>query len=172
MGDLASIPGLGRSPGGGKGYPLQYSGLENSMDWIVHGVTKSWTRLSDFHIKKQKTVYFFAVLLKDILRFTGNISSVPLMNNLLKPLTTFPCRNYIFFFSPPFSLLPRWMPSLHCRCNLCQPRSEKGERLRWRWLEEMPRAKDVPNHQSISSPFAFKTGTWFLFSSTYFIKYC
>ena len=40
-GDLGSIPGLGRSPGEGKGYPLQYSGLENSMDCIVHGVTKS-----------------------------------------------------------------------------------------------------------------------------------
>ena len=36
-GDLASIPGLGRSPGEGNGYPLQYSGLENSMDSIVHG---------------------------------------------------------------------------------------------------------------------------------------
>ena len=48
-GDLGSIPGLGRSPGEGKGYPLQYSGLENSMDRIVHGVTKSRTRLSDFH---------------------------------------------------------------------------------------------------------------------------
>ena len=43
------IPGLGRSPGEGKGYPLQYSGLENSMDCIVHGVTKSQTGLSDFH---------------------------------------------------------------------------------------------------------------------------
>ena len=42
------IPGLGRSPGEGKGYPLQYSGLENSMNCIVHGVTKSWTQLSDF----------------------------------------------------------------------------------------------------------------------------
>ena len=41
VGDLGSIPGLGRSPGEGKGYPLQYSGLENSMDCIVHGVTKS-----------------------------------------------------------------------------------------------------------------------------------
>ena len=40
-GDLGSIPGLGRSPGEGKGYPLQYSGLENSMDSIVYGVTKS-----------------------------------------------------------------------------------------------------------------------------------
>jgi len=40
-GDLGSISGLGRSPGEGKGYPLQYSGLGNSMDFIVHGVTKS-----------------------------------------------------------------------------------------------------------------------------------
>ena len=42
-GDLDSIPGMGRCPGEGKGYPLQYSDLENSMDCIVHGVTKSWT---------------------------------------------------------------------------------------------------------------------------------
>ena len=48
--DLCSIPGSGRSPGEGKGYPLQYSGLENSMDCIVHGVAKSRTRLSDFHL--------------------------------------------------------------------------------------------------------------------------
>ena len=38
--DLGSIPGLGRSPGEGKGYPLQYPGLENSMDYIVHGVAE------------------------------------------------------------------------------------------------------------------------------------
>ena len=48
-GDPGSIPGLGRSPGEGKGYPFQYSGLEKSMDRTVHGVTKSRTRLSDFH---------------------------------------------------------------------------------------------------------------------------
>ena len=48
MGDLGSIPGLVRSPGEGKSYPLQYSGLENSMDCIVHGFAKSRTRLSDF----------------------------------------------------------------------------------------------------------------------------
>ena len=42
-GDLGSNPGLGRFPGEGKGYPLQYSGLENSMESTVHGVTKSWT---------------------------------------------------------------------------------------------------------------------------------
>ena len=47
--DLGSIPGLGRSPGERKGYPLQYSGQENSMGCIVHGVAKSWTWLSDIH---------------------------------------------------------------------------------------------------------------------------
>ena len=41
VGDLGPIPGLGRSPGEGKGYPLQYSGLENSMIFIVHGFVKS-----------------------------------------------------------------------------------------------------------------------------------
>ena len=48
-GDLGLTPGLGRSLGDGKGYPLQYSGLENSTDCIVHGVAKSQTRLRDFH---------------------------------------------------------------------------------------------------------------------------
>ena len=51
VGDLGSILGLGRSTGEGKGYPLQYSGLEKSMDCRVHGVAKSWTWLSDFHFK-------------------------------------------------------------------------------------------------------------------------
>ena len=48
-GDPGSIPGSGRSAGEGIGYPLQDSGLENSRDYIVQGVTKSQTRLSDFH---------------------------------------------------------------------------------------------------------------------------
>ena len=48
-GDLGFIPGWGRFPREGKGYPFQYSGLENSMDCIVHGVANSRTRLSDFH---------------------------------------------------------------------------------------------------------------------------
>ena len=43
VGDLGLISELGRSPGDRKGYPLQSSGLENSMDYIVHGVAKSWT---------------------------------------------------------------------------------------------------------------------------------
>ena len=60
-----SIPGSGRSPGGGNGNPLQYSCLENSMDggawWAtVHGVAKSWTRLSNFtffHARSTINVY-------------------------------------------------------------------------------------------------------------------
>ena len=53
-GDLGLIPGLGRSPGEGNDYPLQYFGLENPMDRralqaTVHGVAKSQTRLSDFN---------------------------------------------------------------------------------------------------------------------------
>ena len=67
MGDLGSIPGLGRSPGEGKGYPLQYSGLENSMDCIVHGVAKSRTQLSDFHFQK---------VLENCYRTTGYVLSV------------------------------------------------------------------------------------------------
>jgi len=43
VGDLGLMPGLGRSPGEGKGYPLQYSGLENPTDCIIHGVAKSQT---------------------------------------------------------------------------------------------------------------------------------
>ena len=49
VGDLGSIPELGRSHGEGKGYPLQYSGLKNSMDCIVHGVAKSQIWLSDLY---------------------------------------------------------------------------------------------------------------------------
>ena len=47
VGDQGSIPGLVRSPGEGKVYPIQYSGLENSMDYMVHGVAESDT--TDFH---------------------------------------------------------------------------------------------------------------------------
>ena len=58
VGDLGSIPGLGRSPGERNSYPLQYSRLKNSMErgaWqaTVHGVTKSQTQLSDFHFHNQ-----------------------------------------------------------------------------------------------------------------------
>ena len=55
-GDLGSIPGLGRSLGEGKGYLLPYSGLENSMDCSVHGVSKSQTQLSDLHFSFSTSV--------------------------------------------------------------------------------------------------------------------
>ena len=59
------IPGLGRSPGEGKGYPLQYSGLENSMDCTVHEVTKSRTQLGDFS-------FFFGF---SSVQFSGSVKS-------------------------------------------------------------------------------------------------
>ena len=49
VGDPGSIPGLGKYPGEGNSYPLQFSGLENSIEYTVHGVAKSQTRLSNFH---------------------------------------------------------------------------------------------------------------------------
>ena len=52
-GDPGLIPGLGRSPGEWNNYPLQYSGLENSMDCIAHGVSKTWTQVSDFHFTRR-----------------------------------------------------------------------------------------------------------------------
>ena len=59
--DMGSILGLGRSPGEQKGYSLQYSGLENSMDCIVHGVPKSWTGLSNFHFHWHLISFSFVV---------------------------------------------------------------------------------------------------------------
>ena len=54
---LGWITGFGKSPGEGKGYPLQ-SGLENSMDFTVHGSSKSWTQLSDFHFHFSLFMWF------------------------------------------------------------------------------------------------------------------
>ena len=50
-GNLGSFLGLGRFPGEGNGYPLQYSGLENFMDSIAHGVAKNWAQHSNFHFE-------------------------------------------------------------------------------------------------------------------------
>ena len=70
VGDLGSIPGLGRPPGERKGYPLQYSGLENSMNWIVHGVAESRTRLSDFH-------FHFSISIQQHLRINSLLPGCP-----------------------------------------------------------------------------------------------
>ena len=58
VGGLGLISALERSPGEGEGYPLQYSGLENSMNCIVRGVAKSQTQLSDFHSQQQNVLIF------------------------------------------------------------------------------------------------------------------
>ena len=55
-GDPGLVPQSGRSLGEGKGYPFQYSGLGNSMDCIVHRVTKSQTQLNDFHVHRASLV--------------------------------------------------------------------------------------------------------------------
>ena len=75
-GDLGLIPGSGRSPGEGNGYPLQYSCLENSMDrgvWqaTVHGVTKSWTQLKCLSIHTQ-CIYIFEGVFVFIVYFIFN----------------------------------------------------------------------------------------------------
>ena len=57
-GDLGLIPGLGRCPGEGKGYPLLYSGLENSMDCIVHGGHIELERLEIASRKLETTDHF------------------------------------------------------------------------------------------------------------------
>ena len=69
-GDLGLIPGLRRSPGEEKGYSLQYSGLENSMDCIVHEVSKNQKWLSDFHLGVPKGMALVGVctLFRDFLR--------------------------------------------------------------------------------------------------------
>ena len=77
-GDLGLIPGLGRSPVEGKGYPLQYSGLENSMDCIVHGVAKSWTRLSDFTFTLATKVYLVKAMIFPVVKY-GMVSN----NNII-----------------------------------------------------------------------------------------
>ena len=61
-GGLGSIPGLERSPGEGNGYPLQYSGLENSIDCIIHGVAKSERQLNDFHFTLDQMVIGNAIM--------------------------------------------------------------------------------------------------------------
>ena len=62
MGDLGSISGLGRFPGEETSYTLQYSGLENFMDCVVHGVAKSQTLLSNFHFFAPTHVSIFLLV--------------------------------------------------------------------------------------------------------------
>ena len=67
------IPGLGRSAGEVKGYPLQHYGLENSMDYIVHEVAKSRTRLSDFHFSLMKWMSLEPIIQSEVRKRNINI---------------------------------------------------------------------------------------------------
>ena len=97
--DLGSNPGLGRSPGEGKGYPLQYSGLENSMDCIDHGVTKSWTLLSDFH---------FIILFDPVLNPWQESAQATFLSSLFSLYPPLPCLldSYILDQYPPTLINP------------------------------------------------------------------
>ena len=70
-GDLGSIPGLGKSPGERKGYPLQYSGLENSMECKVHGVAKSRTQPSNLHLHFLFFFFLYFLFLTNFFFFFG-----------------------------------------------------------------------------------------------------
>ena len=94
VGDLSSIPGLGRSPRKGKVYPFQYSGLENSKDCIVHGVAKSWT-LNNFH-------FHFLGFLWKVLVFLCLSSAKLLMN--IETHTHSKGKQFTGFFSKSFFL--------------------------------------------------------------------
>ena len=92
--DLGSISGLGRSPGDGKGYPLQYSGLENSMDCIAHGVAKSQTWLSDFHFT---SLSLLILSLNDLsINVNGMLQSPPIIVLLLFLLYIHEYLSYVF----------------------------------------------------------------------------
>ena len=101
--DLGLIHGLGRSLGEGKRYPLQYSGLEISMNCIVHGVAKSWTLLSDFH-------FHFHIQVKA--QISAQLQNSRGVN--LRALATFPS------FSMPLPHSPSWA---HIPHKLLSPRS-------------------------------------------------
>ena len=73
VGDLGWIPGLGRSPGEGKGYPLQHSGLENPMDSIVHGVAKSRTQRTDSHCLRRTRASQAALVVKSTPASAGDV---------------------------------------------------------------------------------------------------
>ena len=85
-GDMGSIPGLGRSPGDGKWYPLQCCGLETSMDYIVHGVAMSQTQLSNFHLN---TYYIYNSIFEEKNNLLPISILTPLPNSYIKCTLTF-----------------------------------------------------------------------------------
>ena len=101
--------GLGRSPGEGEGYPLQYSGMENSMDCIIHGVAKSQTQLSDihFHLEYSQSC---TIIIQSNFRTVSLLQrkSVPISSHSSTPLFLSPLQLLIYFvfvnFTIPFHI--------------------------------------------------------------------
>ena len=93
--NLSSIPGLGRSPGEGKGYPFQYSSLENSMDCIVHGVAKRQTWLSDFHFHFTE-VYFVTLYIVHFYTCSVHFSSVQSLSRVQLSATPYTIQSMEF----------------------------------------------------------------------------
>ena len=103
VGDLGLIPGLGRSLGEGKGCPLQYSDLENSMDCIVHGVAKSWTRLSNIHFISLHESWGFLVAFSGESFPFNLLCSAPPEESLSMAAIAL-CINISFFLTVPYGL--------------------------------------------------------------------
>ena len=102
MGDLGLMSGLGRSPGEGNGYPLQYSGLEKSMDRgtgqaTVHGVAKSQTLLSDFHIMDK--IYSKIVIALFFIHYFKYANAVTCTQIYIVKTVSFPGSAYFHFRS-------------------------------------------------------------------------
>ena len=106
-GDLGPIPGLGRSPGEGNGNLLQHSCLENSVDrraWLatVHGVTKSWTQLSDWAIWQR---------LQTNQDLTGSLTRFSVRSHMSVSCTFFPENYRVYFWS--ITSPRRWRVSVY-----------------------------------------------------------
>ena len=117
---------LGRSPGEGKGYLLEYSCLENSMDCIVHGVTKSWTRPSDFHFHQFSSVTQLCLFVTS--QTAAHQASLSITNswNLPKPMSiesVMPSSHLIL--CRPLLRLPSIFPSISVFSN------ESALHIRW-----------------------------------------
>ena len=114
-GDPGSIPGLGRSPGEGNGYPLQYSCLENSMDggawWAtVHGVAKSWIRLSDFSLFLSCSYWLFlSSFMKDV--FISSIFTCLLITELKEFFLCSECQFFVKILGCKYQLIVCDLPS-------------------------------------------------------------
>ena len=99
-GDLGLIPGLGRSPREGKGYPLQYSDMKNSMDCVVHGVTTSQTWLSNFHFLQYLWIFLAIISSKYFVPFSLCSLITPVLDFLIPSFRSLRASLFSFnFFS-------------------------------------------------------------------------